>query len=84
MEDFIAALSLESLPLAVAMNEAVASLVSGAGIKHKEETQDRTGNFFPTKSQIGRPLMKPLLTPVFTPCSASGEGMEEQSSFQAM
>lgn len=42
MEDFIAALSLESLPLAVAVNEAAASHVSGTGIEHKER-QDRTG-----------------------------------------
>jgi len=32
LEDFVAALSLESLPLSVAMNEA--SLVSGTGIEH--------------------------------------------------
>lgn len=63
MEDFVAALCLESLPLAVAVDEVGTSLVSGTGIQHKEERQDRTGNFFPTKSRTGHPLMKPLLTP---------------------
>lgn len=84
LEDFIDALSLESLPLAVAMNEVVASLVSGTGIEHKEGRQDRPGNFFSTKSWTGHPLTKPMLTPGFTLCSTSGERMEEQSSIQSM
>lgn len=78
LEDFVAALSLASLPLAVAMNEAVASLVSGTGTEHNEER--RTGQGISSL----HPLMKPLLTPVFTPCSTSGERMEEQSNTQAM
>lgn len=78
LQDLIAALS-----LTVAMNEAVASLVSSTGIEHREEIQGRTGNFIPTKSQTGHPLAKPLLTPVFTPCISSWERMEEQSSIQA-
>ena len=73
MEDFIAALPPERLPLAVAMNEVVASLVSGTGLEHNKERQARPGNFLPAKSQTGHPL-----------CSTSGEITEEQSSIQVM
>lgn len=84
LEDFIDALSLESLPLAVAKNEVVASLVSGTGIEHKEGRQDRLGNFSSTKSWTGHALTKPVLTLGFTLRSTSGERMEEQSSIQSM
>lgn len=46
--------------------------------------KDRTGNFFPIKSQTDLPLTKTLLTPTFTLFSTGGERMEKLSTVQVM